>query len=126
MSIIDNIKNKLFDNNSLQIDKTVLYSYLVLGRMKYQLDFDIYLITEVQDTYSTIHPSFIMEYKNKKYLFPIEVTYYELLNVYVDKYKLPANILGKLNDFVVSNRDTFLQYYRGKLDRKETITRIIK
>jgi hypothetical protein len=126
MSIIDKIKNKFSDNNSLQIDKTLLYSYLVLGRLKYQLDFDIYLLTESQDHYSSIHPSFIMEYRNKKYLFPIEVTYYELLNEYANKYKLPAHVLCKLNEFVVPNREIFLLYYGEKLDRKETINQIIR
>lgn len=115
-----NIKNKIKRNRGLDIDKQTLYSYLLLGEIKYKLKFSIFLLTADQNTYS-ICPVFLILYKNRIIPIPINANYYDLMNNIATKEKLPLFVIVKLNDIIFENRELFLQYYKGSIGRIDTI-----
>ena len=115
-----NIMNKLRKNKGLDIDKTTLYSFLLLDGTKYRWEFSIFLLTDEQNSYS-LNPCFLISYKNRISLIPIISNYYDLVNDIAVKENLPMIIIVKLNDVLCENRELFLHYYNGGIGRSETI-----
>lgn len=114
------IKDKIKKNKGLDIDKTTLYSFLLLDGTKYRWKFSIFLLTDEQNSYS-VNPCFLISYKNHISLIPMISNYYDLVNDIAAKENLPMIVIVKLNDVLCENRELFLHYYNGGISRSETI-----
>lgn len=115
-----NIMDKIRKNKGLDIDKTTLYSFLLLDGTKYRWKFSIFLLTDEQNSYS-LNPCFLISYKNHISIIPIISNYYDLVNDIAVKENLPMIVIVKLNDVLCENRKLFLHYYNGCISRSETI-----
>lgn len=120
--MFDKLKTKFLGD---KLDKNLLYSYLYVQGSKYGKNFDIYLLTEEQNTFA-LNPIFVFQYNKKLIIVELEANYVELVDMLRIKYRIPEVIISNLNGFLETNRALFTLYYHSAINRIETLKQIRK